>query len=296
MPYVVEREPVPGESVITVRFDEISSGWEQWVLLRSDAHHDSFYCNEAMERKHLDEAKERGALIFDIGDVFDAMQGKWDKRGDKSALREELRVDDYFDAAVRFCADFYEPYAERWVMMSPGNHESMVLKRNEIDLTQRLIATLNDRTGSRIHVGTYSGWVRFLFTVNGTQRTSRTLRYTHGYGGGGPVTLDVIQHARQAVYIDADVLWSGHTHTEWEVTRVRQRLSPSGRIVASDMLFLKTPGYKDGWKKGSGFDHERLGAGGPRPSGARWLRFSYDASRSSRDVGGPIAMETLKAK
>jgi hypothetical protein len=63
--------------------------WEQWVLLRSDVHHDNPKCNQALEKQHLDEAAEYDAPIIDNGDLFCAMQGKWDKRADKAALRPE---------------------------------------------------------------------------------------------------------------------------------------------------------------------------------------------------------------
>ena len=56
--------------------------WEQWVLLRSDVHHDNPKCKQDMERRHLDEALEFDAPIIDNGDLFCAMQGKWDKRSD----------------------------------------------------------------------------------------------------------------------------------------------------------------------------------------------------------------------
>ena len=49
--------------------------WEQWVLLRSDVHHDNPKCKQDMERRHLDEAIEYDAPIIDNGDLFCAMHG-----------------------------------------------------------------------------------------------------------------------------------------------------------------------------------------------------------------------------
>jgi len=40
--YKVEQT---SRAVTTIRFDNIASGWQQWVLLRSDAHHDSPRCD-----------------------------------------------------------------------------------------------------------------------------------------------------------------------------------------------------------------------------------------------------------
>ena len=41
--------------------------WEQWVLLRSDAHHDNPKCNQDLERVHLQEALSYDAPIIEIG-------------------------------------------------------------------------------------------------------------------------------------------------------------------------------------------------------------------------------------
>ncbi len=281
-------------TVVTVRFDHVSSGWEQWLLLRSDAHHDSRFCDHGLEKKHLDQVLERDALILDCGDIFDAMQGKWDRRKDKSDLIPELQTNRYLDDVVTYCADFYEPYARRWVLMSEGNHETAVLKNHETHLTQRLVATLNDRTGSTIQAGKYSGWVRFMFTINGTSRLSKKLRYTHGYGGGGPVTRGVISSNREAVFLGgADIVWSGHTHDDWEVPIMRERLSSNGTPIQDEMLFIKTPGYKNEWASGDGFAHEKLGARGPKPLGARWVRL-YHENIPGR--GAIISIETIRAK
>jgi hypothetical protein len=76
-------------AVATVIFDAVSDGWEQWILLRSDAHHDSTQCERKLEYQHLDDAVKRDALIVDFGDTLDAMQGKFDKRKSNEEIRPE---------------------------------------------------------------------------------------------------------------------------------------------------------------------------------------------------------------
>ena len=56
--------------------------WEQWVLLRSDVHHDNPKCDQDLERQHLEESVEYDAPIIDNGDLFCAMQGARDARND----------------------------------------------------------------------------------------------------------------------------------------------------------------------------------------------------------------------
>lgn len=167
---------------------------EHWVLLRTDAHHDNPHARWDLETKHLDQAVERNAGIIDAGDVFCCMQGKYDKRADKSCLRPEHQCSSYFDALVRTAADFYEPYADRWVTIGHGNHESEMRKKHETDLIERLCATLTDRTGHPVQAGGYTVWVRYQLNY-GTATTTVNLWYAHGWGGGGPVTLGTIQAA-----------------------------------------------------------------------------------------------------
>lgn len=267
--------------------DISSPDWEQWFLLRSDAHHDNLLANHKLERQHLDEAIERGAGILDFGDLCCAMNGKWDKRADPRQFREELRSN-YLDSLVRYNADFYLPYANSWLMIAPGNHESSVRKRHETDLTER-IAERFRAAGSPVQTMPYAGWVRFMF-ARGAQRESVRLRYTHGYGGGGPVTRDIIQTSRQAVYLDADIVVSGHTHDQFEVPIMRERLNQAGIPELEEMTFLKLGGYKDEFSAGEGWAVEK--GLPPKPQGAYWLRF-YRERRSGG--GSRVRWQAIRA-
>lgn len=267
---------------------DAKSGWEQWFLLRSDVHHDNPHCDQKLERKHLDQAKERNAGIIDAGDLFCAMQGKFDKRADKSALRPEHQSGDYLDRLVKTAADFYEPYAHNFLLIGRGNHETAIHKRAETDLTERLVERLNDRTKSKIQAGGYGGWVKFCFTSNKTKRDSRNLYYYHGTGGGGPVTRGVIQTNRLAVFTpDADFTLTGHTHDEWYVPIQRHRISERGDLYQDEQLHIRTPGYKDAWTDSyAGWEVEKML--GPKPIGAAWLRFWFSNDQ--------IHSEVLRAK
>lgn len=286
--YTVEQNH---RNVLTVRMDA-RSGWEQWFLLRTDVHHDNPKCDQTLERRHLEQAVERGAGIIDNGDLHCAMQGKYDKRGSKDALRPEHQTGKYLDRLVETAADFYAPYADNWLVMGLGNHETKILQNHETDLTERTVErinTLQQNAGKpgRVYAGGYGGWVRFMFHTTATRREAKILHHFHGSGGGGPVTRGVIQTNRLAVFNpDADIVFTGHTHDDWTVPIRRQRLSDAGVPYQDEQLHIRAAGYKDAWGDGhSGWEVEKML--GPKPKSAAWLRFYYES--------GEIRMEAHRA-
>jgi hypothetical protein len=276
-------------NVCTVDIDVDGPRWEAWFLLRSDAHHDNPKCDQTLERKHLVQAVDRDAGIIDAGDLFCAMQGKFDKRADKSAVRPEHNNNHYLDSLVDTAAEFYKPFASHFLVAGLGNHETAISKRCETNLTERMVTLLNQslKEGGkqhRVQAGGYGGWIRFHFRINKTQRDSRTLYEFHGTGGGGPVTRGVIQTNRMAVFNpDADIILSGHTHDQWIVPIQRHRISDLGIPYQDEQIHVRTPGYKDAWRDGhGGWEVEKML--GPKPLGAAWLRFYREGKDIRMDV------------
>ena len=265
------------DNVLTVRFMDISSGWEQWFLWSGDRHHDSVFCNRKFEKKHLDQAKERNALIADFGDIFCAMQGKYDPRASKEGLRPENKVDKYLDSIIKYAAEDYRPYADNWLLIGQGNHDINIEKRHGTNIVDRLVHDLRSH-GSNVVRGGYSGWIKLMFTMNKTRRQSINVKYHHGSGGGGPVTKGVIQTARQSAYLgNADIVVNGHTHDSWILSLGRECLSGKGKVKRGKMDFIRTPGYNDEYFKSKGekgFEIETWKP--PKPIGAVWHRFWMD--------------------
>ena len=249
-------------------------GWEQWFLLTSDRHWDNPKSNWELQKKHLDEALERGAAVIDCGDWFCAMGGKADPRSAKPDIRPEHQVGDYFDSLVTTAADFFEPYSHILAVIGTGNHEASVLKRQETDLIQRLVSVLNDRTGSTIHSGGYSGFLRFILTERKSGRTlgkSLVCHYSHGSGGGGGTTRGIGMSARKSQYLpDAQLVISGHIHESWKLDLVRYRLSTQNNTFLDEQTHLLLPTYKQEY---DGFEGWHVTTGKPpKPIGAYWLR------------------------
>lgn len=267
-------------NVHTVRFEGIGAGWEQYVLLTGDRHHDNTHARHDLEREHLELAKARNAPIIDVGDAFCAMQGKYDPRSDQSQLRPEDRGNNYLDLIVQHAAEFYGPYASLFTVWGHGNHETSIISRHNTDLTDRLVYALNTGHGGHCFTGGYGGWVRFQFVMWKTQQQVINLKYHHGAGGGGPVTRGVIDTNRQAVYLpDADIVVNGHSHDQYIVPIARERLTGQA-VVARDVInFVRTGTYKDEYGDGSGGYHIEKGRA-PKPLGAAWLRFFMRTNES----------------
>lgn len=289
-------EPGASANVLVVRFENIVTGWEQWVLLSSDRHHDNPHCRQDLELEHLELARERNALVFDFGDLFCAMQGKYDPRRQLGDVRPEDNGPDYLDRLVKHAAEFYAPYAGLIQLISPGNHETAILDHSGADLTSNLIHRLNSDHGGHVHRGYYGGWVLFQFVVRQTQQESKRLKYHHGSGGGGPVTRGVIDTNRQSVFLpDADVVVNGHTHDQYHVPIARERLTKGGAVTRDLVHYIRTGTYKDEYGEGKGGFHVEKGRP-PKPLGAVWLRFYVRAklqdASSANIIGTDITLET----
>jgi hypothetical protein len=198
-------------------------------------------------------------------------------------LRACYQKGPYLDALVNEAADFYEPYAANFAVIGRGNHEGSIHDRHETDLTERLVAVLNDRTGSQIQAGGYGGFVRLMARRPNGANDSKLLHYFHGTGGGGPVTADMIQLDRMRNRVDADIYVFGHTHDQWYRRLSVSTVSRSGKPYHREILAIKCPTYKDeygdgasGWAVGKGMP--------PKPLGAWWLRFYWDGDRLAADV------------
>lgn len=267
-------------NVVTVECDvDTSRRWEQWFLVRADAHHDNPKSDNELEREHLQEASERGAGIIDAGDLFCAMQATGDRRGSKADVRPEHQTGMYLDSLVSTAADFYEPFAHNWIVLGRGNHEESVKRRYDTDLTQRLAAVLNDRRGSNVQAGGYAGFVRFQFRRQ-RQSLSQWMHYFHGRGGGGK-TGSRLLFADLALRADADIYVTGHTHSA-ELFPGECRLSPraDGTIVERPIDYVCCGSYKQG--RGDSYD------GWETENNHRiarktmwWLRFWWDGRRQT---------------
>lgn len=275
---VVERKRPPvswafnehGPNIHEIVVDLGSRANEFQMLLVSDMHWDNPHCDRKLLARHLDQAVARNAPILSAGDLYCAMQGKFDKRSDKSCVLPEHQRGDYLDALVRTAVDWFEPYGKHLVLLGLGNHETQVCSRIETNLLDRLAYGLRER-GAITRAGGYSGWIRLRFTRAGSTINSIVLWYHHGFGGGGPVTMGKIDFNRYSSYIDADVIVAGHVHYKEAFPVVHAYLTAANQVKHRSVYMVRCGTYKDEFGAGEGGFHVEKGRG-PRPLGGYWLR------------------------
>lgn len=245
---------------------------EWWMLLLSDVHWDNIHCDRALIKRHLDQAKDRKAVVTCAGDFFCAMQGRWDKRASKSDLRPELQTENYLDALVDQAAEWLLPYKDILGVWGDGNHETGIVKRHETNIADRLCDRMRSM-GSQVRHGGYCGWVRLRFTEPGGRHPEDMLLfYHHGAGADPAVTKGQIEQERMAAWLrGADIVHTGHIHQHTYTRTMSVSLSCANKVVIKPIHWIRSGSYIDSYQAG-GYHIERNR--GPRPMGGWWVKFS----------------------
>ena len=250
------------------------------VLLLADLHWDNAHCRLDLLQATLNEAKRIGAPVFSFGDHFCAMQGKWDKRASADALRDEHRGGNYLDLLVQTCADWFQPYRDNLAMISLGNHETAIRRHHQVDLTQQLVGLLR-REGSPVVAGPYWGFIVIQGRMldGATKSDTIKLHFSHGFGGGGPITRGLIDHSRTRSDYDCDVHVSGHIHRRNCDENVITRVTSLGKVYQQSQLYLRCSTWKDESRDGYHVEKGRAG----RPIGGWWLDLTPLKTRDVRN-------------
>lgn len=252
------------EHVHEVRLTTDSRTSSMSVLAISDVHFDSTKCDRKRLIRDLKWAQSEGAVVAIFGDFFDFMQGRYDPRGNKSAVRPEHKVDNYVDAVIEDAADFLAKYCTN-VLVTRGNHETNLLKRLETDVTKRLVSALKER-GVNALSGEYNGWVIFSIQRLNTEIARAYASYHHGAGGNAPRSKGVLGvDINQKENPDADIVFRGHDHNKWLVPQTVRRLNMvNKKMVRKIVRHVQLGSYKmmsekSGWEQEKGFGEPTLG-------------------------------------
>jgi len=235
-------------------------------LLMSDLHWDNPKCDRDRLRRDLDYAVKNDLDIFMNGDIFCAMQGRYDGRRMKSDIREEHNTSTYLDSLVGTAIEWFLPYSQHIQLVGYGNHETSILKNCETDILGRWVEGLNAH-GADIVLGGYGGWVVWSFRQESGNGMAYKMKYYHGSGGGGPVTKGAIQFQRMSAMIsNADCIWQGHVHESMTNVHMVEHLNGKHTQELKEILHVRTPTYKEEYAEGLKGWHVMRGAP-PKPLG-----------------------------
>lgn len=244
------------------------------LFVCSDLHFDNPKCNRELLFKHWDEAVKLDAKIVITGDLFCLMQGMYDPRKNKSAIRPEHNGDNYLDLVINDTCEKFLPYAKNILLISEGNHESSVSRRAETNIMERFVERLNALAGSNIQLGVYTGMYKLGFSYKNCSGKKINIGYNHG-NWGGVVTKGTLSVVRMAsIMPDADIIFSGHTHDGWVMAHPRLRLNEyKQKMEVLNQWHVKTGTYKEEFVKGSGWAVEKIAM--PKYLGGCFVDINY---------------------
>jgi hypothetical protein len=276
--------------VKNIHLIDLGVGKLKKLAVLSDIHWDNPKCDRNLLKAHLDYCLKNSIPVIVIGDFFCLMQGKGDPRGSKSDVLPEHNNSKYLDSVILTAVDWWEPYASILKVVGYGNHETGVIKHRETDVLQRFIDLLNYKTGQKIQVGGYGGWVvvQLCSTATKEYKCHKSIKYYHGSGGGGPVTRGEINLTRaMAVHEGYDVYCMGHIHENKATNTVREKLlynvgNHKHEVFHHCIHSMVTGTYKEEFGDGSKGWHVERGAT-IKPTGGRILTFTYVNRKDVRD-------------
>lgn len=252
-------------------------GKESKIAMLSDIHWDNPKCDWDYLKKHLDYCLKENIPIMINGDMFCLMQGRGDKRSNKSDIRPEHNNARYLDSIVETAVEWWSPYAHLLTVIGYGNHETAIIKWQETDILQRFVDLLNYKNGSNVQTGGYGGWiiVKQSDIGKGNSAVTYKIKYFHGSGGGGVVTKGAINLTRALeMYEDFDVFTMGHIHENSCRNDVRDSLVNNSKIgyhiKHKNIHMMITGSYKEEYGDGSKGWHIERGAP-VKPIGGRIL-------------------------
>lgn len=252
------------------------------IAILSDIHWDNPKCDRELLKKHLDYCLKENIPVHINGDMFCLMQGKGDRRGNKSDILPEHNNARYLDSVIQTAVEWFEPYKDILTVIGYGNHETAIIKWQETDVLQRFVDLFNLTYGTSIYTGGYGGWMIYELSLNGNSKTAFKHKYFHGSGGGGIVTKGAINLTRATeMYEGFDVFSMGHIHENScrnDSVEILITHAANYEIQLKDIHLAITGTYKEEYGDGSKGWHVERGAPA-KTVGGRILELSAVRSR-----------------
>jgi len=196
------------------------------------------------------------AYIVYGGDNLDLMQGKYDKRGAKGDTPEHLNRSDYINAVVEeMRKELIEPYKDRLICFTKGNHNTSITRHHEVDIMKWLVEK------DDIQLMHTAGFILVEIKARkGTNLTFPIYFQHHPPSGGkrskGMLSVDLLM----AEHPDAKCIISEHIHETFITPQTVERLNVRSKSLSYNTVWcIQAPTLKAEHEgKKEGFFHERI--------------------------------------
>lgn len=221
---------------------------------------------------HLDNPKTKVKWIKDLfkkypeayiiygGDHSDLMQGKSDRRSSKSSLKNELKESDYLNQVVDYTrANFIEPYKDRVLCFTQGNHNTAITRHLEVDLSKFMLEPYG------IELMHTAGYIMFKYSVSKGKRSAVfPIYFQHAPPSGGKRSKGMLSvDLLLAQHPDVKAIISEHIHTAFITPQTVERLDiRTKRLSYQNVWYIQAPTIKAEHEgKKSGYYHEVVKVG-----------------------------------
>ena len=224
--------------VVTKKFYTDSESNPIQIVFLGDIHIGAKVTDEAFVEKIAERLKKPNTYWVDMGDACE-MINMQDKRFNIRDVAEwAVNLDGLVDLPkmqMERYAEIFKPVADRCICRVKGNHEDMMVVRQERDVYKELA---NKCGISKSTFLGYSGFLRLVCQVkckNGQRKGGWTVTgyLTHGHGGGKLAGGKALNLERLALAYDADFYAFAHTHTKMHIEK---RMIACDRTMAYDKL------------------------------------------------------------
>lgn len=285
--WTISRPGRKDNGVYYLDIGQVKAGETFSILAVGDPHIDNPRHHSSLFGRHMSQAVDNDWPVLMIGDFYDAKEGRFDPRADRTK-KDELNGPDsgYINHLVDYGARRIEPYADNIALMGEGNHEASLRKNMDVDIMHLLGRELTARGKQAPMMAGYHGWVIVRYKMS-TVSGRVAIRFHHGTGGNSPVSRGAIKAHRRATFIEgADFVISGHIHTPDYSHYRSEYVTNQGRLAHRDTIHLVVPGYQrsDAYKAGG---WEIMKEFPPQPCGCARLDIEFgDREKESRSKGG----------
>ncbi len=233
-----------GSHVINYKFgDEIT------IIPIGDMHIGNKNSDIDAIKKVIKTIEENGYYWIGMGDYADSIIPK-DRRYDYDVLDKRFATP---QEQLEYLEDLFYPIREKCLGLLSGNHEDVIRRISQFDLTKTLCKLLNVE-----YLG-YNTFYRLKFIREGRRRKLDFFA-THGFFNGRTRSGRITRVEKLAEFIEADLYLMGHTHDLMVTTDIIYKLNSATKLTEKERTFVLTGGFLRGYvdKRDFGYIERKL--------------------------------------